>query len=95
MPDKGRAFMSSLDNSRKVTYPPTRAYAGQDTFTVIRGPGPGQQRTKRTVTGQVDATGVYVPHPAVTGPAPAEPPASKSRRKTTTHRASSTAQGKH
>ncbi|GBQ50053.1 hypothetical protein AA18895_1816 [Acetobacter ghanensis DSM 18895] len=72
-PEHGKAFLYTLDNDTHVTYTPTQGYAGQDKFTVILIPGPGQQRTRLTVTAQVDATGVFVPHPAVTAPTPAEP----------------------
>ncbi|MFT8469119.1 MAG: Ig-like domain-containing protein, partial [Acetobacter syzygii] len=72
-PEHGKAFLYSLDNDTHVTYTPTQGYAGQDKFTVILIPGPGQQRTRLTVTAQVDATGVFIPHPAVTAPTPAAP----------------------
>lgn len=72
-PEHGKAFLYSLDNDTHVTYTPTLGYAGQDKFTVILIPGPGQQRTRLTVTAQVDATGVYIPRPAVTAPVPAAP----------------------
>lgn len=79
-PDHGKAFLYSLDGSTHVTYTPTLGYAGQDTFTVILIPGPGQARTHLTVTAQVDATGVYIPRPAVTAPVPAS---AKEQKKTT------------
>ena len=72
-PEHGKAFLYSLDNDTHVTYTPTLGYAGQDKFTVILIPGPGQQRTRLTVTAQVDATGVFIPRPAVTAPVPAAP----------------------
>ncbi|MFT9253890.1 MAG: Ig-like domain-containing protein, partial [Acetobacter okinawensis] len=85
-PEHGKAFLYSLDNDTHVTYTPTLGYAGQDKFTVILIPGPGQQRTRLTVTAQVDATGVYIPRPAVTAPVPTAP-----EKKATTKRTSRSA----
>lgn len=95
VPEHGKAFMYSLDNDTHVTYTPTLAYAGQDAFTVILVPGPGQQRTKLTVTAQVDATGVYVPKPAITGPTPAAEPSTKGRKKAAAHHSASASKSKH
>jgi hypothetical protein len=91
VPEHGKAFMYSLDNDTHVTYTPTLAYAGQDAFTVILVPGPGQQRTKLTVTAQVDATGVYVPKPAITRPTPA----AKGKKKAAAHHSASASKSKH
>ncbi|MBO1323755.1 hypothetical protein K2X14_01130 [Acetobacter sp. TBRC 12305] len=86
-PDHGKAFLYSLDDNTHVTYTPTLGYAGQDTFTVVLIPGRGLPRTRLTVTAQVDATGVYIPHPAVSAPTPASAKEKKttSRGKAATH----------
>ena len=88
-PEHGKAFLYSLDDDTHVSYTPTLGYAGQDKFTVTLIPGPGQERTVLNVTAQVDATGVVIPHPAITGPKPAEskaPAKSRSRGHTTARR---------
>lgn len=74
-PEHGKAFLYNLDNDTHVTYTPTMAYAGQDTFTAILVPAPGEKRTRLTVAVQVDATGVVLPK----APAPVESKAEASK----------------
>ncbi|MBS1016743.1 Ig-like domain-containing protein [Acetobacter persici] len=88
-PEHGKAFLYSLDNDTHVTYTPTMGYAGQDTFTAILVPGPGEKRTRLTVTAQVDATGVVLPSAAAPVAAKSEEAkttASKGKKAVTTRR---------
>ncbi|MBB2175529.1 Ig-like domain-containing protein [Gluconacetobacter johannae] len=85
-PEHGKAFIYNYNNHTYVTYTPNTAYAGQDRFTVTLIRGAGLPRDYLAVTATVDATGVVVPVPAVTAPAPSAKPAATSarRRKATT-----------
>ena len=85
-PEHGKAFLYSLDNDTHVTYTPTMAYAGQDTFTAILVPGPGEKRTRLTVTAQVDATGVVLPRPAAPVETKAAETKTPAKKATTTRR---------
>lgn len=85
-PEHGKAFLYSLDNDTHVTYTPTMGYAGQDKFTAILVPGPGEKRTRLTVTAQVDATGVVLPRAAVPAESKAEPAKAKKAVTTTRRR---------
>ncbi|ATJ91058.1 Ig-like domain-containing protein [Acetobacter tropicalis] len=89
-PEHGKAFLYSLDRDTHVTYTPTMGYAGTDTFTVILVPGPGEKRTRLTVTAQVDATGVVLPRPVV----PAVTAPTETKKTTTTRRRVTTARKK-
>lgn len=86
-PAHGKAFMYNFDDHTYITYTPSTAYAGKDSFTAILIPGGTGSRTKLTVNATVDATGVTIATP----PAPVLAPAAKkpiakhttTRRKTT------------
>lgn len=87
-PEHGKAFMYNFDDHTYITYTPSTAYAGKDSFTAILIPGGTEKRGKLTVNAVVDATGVTVavpPAPAVVAPAAKKPVAkhSTARRKTT------------
>nr|WP_147091959.1 hypothetical protein [Swaminathania salitolerans] len=87
-PAHGKAFLYNYDDHTYVTYTPSTAYAGKDSFTAILIPGGADPRAKLTVNATVDATGVVVapkPKPAVVAPAAKKPVA----RHTTRHRKSS------
>jgi len=79
-PAHGKAFLYNWNNETVVSYTPTTAYAGADSFTVGLIPGSGRPRQLLRVTATVDATGVRLPVVA----APPPPPASTSKSKTST-----------
>lgn len=83
-PQHGKAFLYNYDNATYVTYTPSTAYAGSDSFTVLLIPGGGKPRTALTVNATVDATGVVIAKPPVH--AVAAPSTSKSKKTTTTRR---------
>ncbi|NIE79282.1 MULTISPECIES: hypothetical protein [Asaia] len=86
-PEHGKAFIYNFDDHTYVTYTPSTAYAGKDSFTAILIPGGTEPRTKLTVNAMVDATGVTVAAP----PAPVLAPAAKKpvAKRTATRRKSS------
>ncbi|WP_122050726.1 hypothetical protein [Asaia bogorensis] len=86
-PEHGKAFIYNFDDHTYVTYTPSTAYAGKDSFTAILIPGGTEPRTKLTVNALVDATGVTVAAP----PAPVLAPAAKKpvAKRSVTHRKTS------
>ncbi|MBS4076453.1 hypothetical protein KGY14_14780 [Ameyamaea chiangmaiensis] len=87
-PDHGKVFLYNYDDQTWVTYTPTTAYAGTDSFNATLIPGAGDSRVKLRVDATMDAIGVVVPRAVV--PAVTAPTASKSATKTTTHRRTAT-----
>lgn len=57
-PTHGKVFIYNFDDHTYVTYTPTTAYAGKDTFMAILIPGSGAPRLKLLVDAVVDATDV-------------------------------------
>ncbi len=86
-PQHGKAFMYNFDDHTYITYTPSTAYAGKDSFTAVLIPGGTEKRTRLTVNATVDATGVTIAAPpkATVAPAARKPVAkhTTSRRKTT------------
>lgn len=87
-PQHGKAFIYNYDNRTYVTYTPSTAYAGKDSFTTILIPGGTEPRVRLAVNAVVEATGVTVAaplKPAVVAPAAKKPVArhSQARRKIT------------
>jgi hypothetical protein len=93
-PTHGKAFIYNYNNQTLVTYTPTTAYAGPDSFTVNLIPGGGKPRTTLQVLATVDATGVTPPAPPVT-PKVSGPPATSSKSSKSSSKSSKTRRKTH
>ncbi|MCQ8242393.1 hypothetical protein [Rhizosaccharibacter radicis] len=81
-PLHGKAFIYNYNNRTLITYTPTTAYAGPDSFTVSLIPAVGKPRTLLQVNATVDATGV-TPPPAPVAPKAAPTTSSTSKARST------------